>query len=149
MWRHLMVFFTFLKGLHTVFRSCCTSLLSQEHCTSVPFVPRPQQQLLLLVFFIIVLLTDVRYISLWFWFAFPWQLHSSHTKECSKFSKPGFRNTWTVNFQMFKLVLEKAEEPEIKLPTSAGSSRKQESSRKKYLFLLYWLCQSLWLCGSQ
>ena len=34
-----------------------------------------------------------------------------------------------VNFQMFKLVLEKAEEPEIKLPTSAGSSKKQESSR--------------------
>ena len=32
---------------------------------------------------------------------------------------------------MFKLVLEKAEEPEIKLPTSAGSSKKQESSRKK------------------
>ena len=35
-----------------------------------------------------------------------------------------------VNFQMFKLVLEKAEEPEIKLPTSDGSSKKQESSRK-------------------
>ena len=35
-------------------------------------------------------------------------------------------NTWTVNFLMFKLVLEKAEEPEIKLPTSAGSSKKQE-----------------------
>ena len=34
-----------------------------------------------------------------------------------------------VNFQMFKLVLEKAEEPEIKLPTSAGSWKKQESSR--------------------
>ena len=32
--------------------------------------------------------------------------------------------------QMFKLVLEKAEEPEIKLPTSAGSLIKQESSRK-------------------
>ena len=31
---------------------------------------------------------------------------------------------------MFKLVLEKAEEPEIKLPTSAGSSKKQASSRK-------------------
>ena len=41
-----------------------------------------------------------------------------------------------VNFQMFKLVLEKAEEPEIKLPTSAGSSKKQEVSRK-HLFLLY------------
>ena len=37
---------------------------------------------------------------------------------------------WTVNFQMFKLDLEKAEEPEIKLPTSTGSSKKQESSRK-------------------
>ena len=35
-----------------------------------------------------------------------------------------------MNFLMFKLVLEKAEEPEIKLPTSAGSSNKQESSRK-------------------
>ena len=34
------------------------------------------------------------------------------------------------NFQMFKLDLEKAEEPEIKLPTSVGSSKKQESSRK-------------------
>ena len=37
---------------------------------------------------------------------------------------------WTVNSLMFKLVLEKAEEPEIKLPTSAGSWKKQESSRK-------------------
>ena len=37
---------------------------------------------------------------------------------------------WTMNFQMFKLDLEKAEEPEIKLPTSFGSLEKQESSRK-------------------
>ena len=35
-----------------------------------------------------------------------------------------------MNFQMFKLDLEKAEELEIKLPTSAGSLKKQESSRK-------------------
>ena len=35
-----------------------------------------------------------------------------------------------MNFQMIKLVLEKAEEPEIKLPTSARSLKKQESSRK-------------------
>ena len=33
-------------------------------------------------------------------------------------------------FRMFKLVLEKAEEPEIKLPTSAGSLKKQDSSIK-------------------
>ena len=32
---------------------------------------------------------------------------------------------------------------------SAGSWKKQESSKKKHLFLLYWLCQSLWPCGSQ
>ena len=36
---------------------------------------------------------------------------------------------WTMNVQMFKLDLEKAERPEIKLPTSVGSSKKQESSR--------------------
>ena len=79
------------------------------------------------------------------------QSHSYHTlvKWRLKLSNPGFSNTWTVNFQMFKLVLEKAEEPEIKVSTSAGSWKKQESSRKKNLFLLYWLCQSLWLCGSQ
>ena len=35
-----------------------------------------------------------------------------------------------MNFQIFKLDLEKAEEPEIKLPTSVGSSKKQESYRK-------------------
>ena len=39
-----------------------------------------------------------------------------------------------MNSQMFKLVLEKAEEPEIKLPISAGSSKKQESSRKNIYF---------------
>ena len=43
---------------------------------------------------------------------------------------------WTVNFQMFKLDLEKAEEPEVKMPTSAGSSKKQESSRKASLSAL-------------
>ena len=37
---------------------------------------------------------------------------------------------WTVNFQMLKLVLEKIEEPEIKLPISIGSSNKEENSRK-------------------
>ena len=59
------------------------------------------------------------------------QLYSSHTlaKSCPKFSKPGFNSTWTMNFQMFRLDLEKTEEPEIKLPTSTGSSKMQESFR--------------------
>ena len=41
-----------------------------------------------------------------------------------------------MNFPMFKLDLEKAEEPEIKLPTSAGLSKKQDSSRKTYISAL-------------
>ena len=50
------------------------------------------------------------------------QLHSSHmlAKWGSEFSKPGFNSVWTENFQMFKLDLENAEEPEIKLPTLNG-----------------------------
>ena len=35
-----------------------------------------------------------------------------------------------MNFQMFKLNLEKVEDPEVKLPTSAGSAKRQENSRK-------------------
>ena len=54
----------------------------------------------------------------------------------SNFSKPGFNSMWTMNFQMFKLDLEKAEEPEIKLPTSIGSSKKHESSRKTSISVL-------------
>ena len=41
---------------------------------------------------------------------------------------------WTMNFQMFKLDLEKAEEPEIKLPAFIESWRKQRSSRKNIYF---------------
>ena len=52
-----------------------------------------------------------------------------------------------MNFQMFKLDLEKAEEPEIKLPTSTGSSKKQESSRNTSTSALLTMPKSL--CGSQ
>ena len=48
---------------------------------------------------------------------------------------------WTENFQMFKL--ETAEEPEIKLPTSAGSWKKQESSRKPSTFALLTMLKAL------
>ena len=46
---------------------------------------------------------------------------------------------WTKNFQMYKLYLEMAEEPEIKLPISIVSEKKQENSRKKiyYSFIDY------------
>ena len=49
-----------------------------------------------------------------------------------KILQASFNSMRTVNFHMFKLVLEKAEEPEIKLSTSTGSSKKQESSRKTF-----------------
>ena len=78
------------------------------------------------------------------------QLNSPHTlsEKYSKFSKPGFNSTWTMNVQIFKLDLENAKEPEIKLPKWIGSSKKQQNSRK-ISTSVYWLHQSLWQCGSQ
>ena len=52
------------------------------------------------------------------------------TRLCSKSFKLSFSSTWTENFQIYKQDLEKVEEPEVKLPTSIGSLKKQESSRK-------------------
>ena len=51
------------------------------------------------------------------------QMHSFHntSKVMLKILQVRLQQTWTENFQMFKLDLEKAEEPEIKLPTSVGS----------------------------
>ena len=65
------------------------------------------------------------------------QLHSSHmlAKSCSKFSKSGFNSMWTVKFTDVPDVQAGfRKEPEIKLPTSVGSSKKQESSRKNIYF---------------
>ena len=47
---------------------------------------------------------------------------------CSKSFKLGFNNTWTKNFQMYKLGFEEAEETEIRLPSFVGSWRKQEKT---------------------
>ena len=52
----------------------------------------------------------------------------------SKSFKLGFSDMWTKNLQMFKLNIEKAEEPEIKLPAFIESWRKQGSSRKNICF---------------
>ena len=82
----------------------------------------------------------------WKWSVFIPILKKVNAKECSNYctitlishtSKimlrilQGFNSTRTVNFQMFKLDLEKAEGPDIKLPTSVGSQEKQESSPQK------------------
>ena len=78
------------------------------------------------------------------------QLYSSHmlARICSKSSKLGFSSKWTEIFQMYKQDLEKAKGSGIKLKTSTGSL-KSKRVPEKYLLLLYWLCQSFWLCGSQ
>ena len=48
-------------------------------------------------------------------------LISHASKVMLKSFKLGFNSMWTKNLQMYKMDLEKAEEPEIKLPTSVGS----------------------------
>ena len=88
-----------------------------------------------------------------------------NAKECSNYCtialishaskvtlKPGFKSTWTMNFQIFKLDLEKAEEPEIKISISDGSYKKQESSRKTSTSALFTIPKPLtvWIttnCG--
>ena len=68
------------------------------------------------------------------------QLHSFHmpTRLCTKFFKLGFNSTWTKNFQMYKLDLEKAEETEIKLPTYMGHRKRKGTAKKKnHLLLLH------------
>ena len=59
-------------------------------------------------------------------------LISHITKVMLKILQARLQHTWTVNFQMFKLVLEKAEEPDIKLPTSTGTQKKQEFQKNTY-----------------
>ena len=57
-------------------------------------------------------------------------LISHVSKVILKILQASFNSLWTENFLVFKLDLEKAEEPEIKLLTSVGSYKKQENSRK-------------------
>ena len=60
------------------------------------------------------------------------ELMSHASKEMLKILQARLQQYVNCEFQVFKLDLEKAEEPEIKLSTSVGSSKKQESSRKTY-----------------
>ena len=72
----------------------------------------------------------------------PTQLHSFHmlARQCSKSFKSVFNSIWTENFQLYKLYLEKAKEPEIKLLDHRKSKRVPE----KHPLLLHWL-HLLWI----
>ena len=76
------------------------------------------------------------------------QLYSFHilVRLCSKSCKLGFSSAWTKNFQS-KLGFEEVEDPEIKLPASTGSRRKQGNSRKTSISALWTTLKPL--CGSQ
>ena len=71
------------------------------------------------------------------------QWHSSHTLVMLKILQARFQQYMNRELPDVQAVLEKSEEPEIKLPTSAGSWKKQESSRKTSISAL------LTMCGSQ
>ena len=74
-------------------------------------------------------------------------LISHASKVMLKIFQARHNSTWTVNFQLFKLDLEKAEELEIKLPMSVGSW-KSERVPEKHLLFPYWLGEAF-DCGSQ
>ena len=81
---------------------------------------------------------------------------SHASKVMLKILQASFNSMWTVNFQMFKLNLEKAGQAAFRKSRGTRDQianihwiiKKQESSRK-HLLLLYWLSQKFWLCGSQ
>ena len=65
-----------------------------------------------------------------------------------KILQVSFKSMWTMNFQMFKLDLEKAEE-QRSICQHPLDHTKSKRIPEKYLLLLHWLWTSLWLCGSQ
>ena len=79
-------------------------------------------------------------------------LISHASKVTLKILQARLHSAWTVNFQMFKLDLEKAEEPEIKWPTSIGSSKKARVPEKNiyFCFIDYPKAFTVWIttnCG--
>ena len=73
-------------------------------------------------------------------------LLSHASKVMLKILQPVFSNTWTVNFQMLELGWQRNPRSNCQHPLD---HQKSKSILEKYLLLIYWLYQCLWLCGSQ
>ena len=67
---------------------------------------------------------------------------------CSKSFKLGFSNMWTKNFQIYSWVKKMQRNQRSNFQHSLDH-RESRGIPANHLILLYWLCQSLWLCGSQ
>ena len=108
-----------VQVLHSICRQICKALQWPQDWKTSVFIPIPKK-------------SNAKECSNYHTIA----LISHARKVMLNFSKAGFNSMWTMNFQKFKLDLEKAEEPVIKLPKSTGPSKKQESSRKTYISAL-------------
>ena len=71
-----------------------------------------------------------------------------HARSWSKSSKLGLNSMWTENFQMFSWI-QKRQRNQTSNCQNLLDHRKSKKIPENHLLLLHWLCQTLWLCGSQ